>query len=65
MNDGQLLLRDVTRRYFFRDCGVGLGKVALATLLARSTARAAGAEGVPNPLAPGNEASSLLPSGIE
>ncbi|HTN75943.1 MAG TPA: DUF1501 domain-containing protein, partial [Pirellulaceae bacterium] len=27
-------LRDATRRHFFRDCGVGLGAVALQTLLA-------------------------------
>ena len=25
---------DVTRRHFFRDCGVGVGRIALATLLA-------------------------------
>jgi hypothetical protein len=28
-----------TRRHFFRDCGVGVGKIALATLLAESQAR--------------------------
>ena len=31
------LLRLRTRRHFFRDCGVGLGKVALASLLAGGT----------------------------
>ena len=30
-----------TRRHFFRDCGVGVGKIALATLLAESQARIA------------------------
>ena len=30
-----------TRRHFFRDCGVGVGKIALATLLAESQARTA------------------------
>ena len=25
-----------TRRHFFRDCGVGVGKIALASLLAKS-----------------------------
>jgi hypothetical protein len=44
-----LLLR--TRRHFFRDCGVGLGTMALAGLL-NSGSRAAGPEAVPNPLAP-------------
>jgi len=39
----QLALRDVTRRHFFRDCGVGVGKIALASLLAGSAARARGA----------------------
>lgn len=38
----------VNRRYFLRDCGVGLGKIALAGLLAQS-ATTAGAAG---PLAP-------------
>lgn len=28
-------IHDVTRRHFFQDCGMGLGKIALATLLAR------------------------------
>lgn len=34
-------LRDVTRRHFFRDCGVGVGKMALASLLLQSRAGAA------------------------
>src|SRR5579883_2056996 len=33
-----------TRRHFFRDCGVGVGKIALATLLAESQARATRAD---------------------
>ena len=40
-----------TRRHFFRDCGVGVGKIALASLLAESTGRAFAAD-VANPLAP-------------
>ncbi len=45
-NDRNAQLRDVTRRQFFRDCGVGVGKIALASLLAR------GAMAAPaNPLA--------------
>ena len=47
-------LRSVTRRHFFSDCGVGLGKIALAALLGRSTARAAAPES-PAPV-PGPEA---------
>jgi uncharacterized protein (DUF1501 family) len=31
---------DVTRRHFLGECGVGLGKIALASLLAQGTARA-------------------------
>lgn len=45
---------DVTRRHFLRDCGIGLGKMALAGLLTDSLsgrARAAGGGGG-NPLAP-------------
>src|SRR6201991_4423335 len=40
----------VTRRHFFRDCGVGVGKIALASLL---TGKARGAEA-------GRPAASLL-----
>src|SRR5215471_12537361 len=43
-----LLLR--TRRYFFRDCGVGLGTMALASLLRGQTAAVAADR--QNPLAP-------------
>ncbi|MFN0067302.1 MAG: DUF1501 domain-containing protein [Limisphaerales bacterium] len=43
-----------SRRWFLRDCGVGLGKIALAGLLTDSfTRRALGAQSAPaNPLAP-------------
>jgi hypothetical protein len=49
--------RYVTRRWFLRDCGVGLGKMALASLLARSMGgralgAAASAAAKPNLLAP-------------
>ncbi|WP_422930623.1 DUF1501 domain-containing protein [Singulisphaera sp. PoT] len=37
-----------TRRHFFRDCGVGVGKMALASLMLNNELRAA----VTNPLAP-------------
>lgn len=30
---------DITRRHFFRDCGVGVGKIALASLLTAGTTR--------------------------
>jgi hypothetical protein len=47
----------LTRRHFFRDCGVGVGKIALASLLVESASRnqALAASPVPqanNPLAP-------------
>ena len=42
----------VTRRYFFRECGVGLGKMALASLLTAGTAKAASAAVSRNVLAP-------------
>jgi hypothetical protein len=41
----------VTRRWFFRDCAVGLGALALAELLGGSCRAAAGRE-LPDPLAP-------------
>ncbi len=40
----------LTRRHFFEDCGVGLGKIALASLLANSMSNAAHATS--NPIAP-------------
>lgn len=33
MKNGDQILREITRRQLFRDCGVGVGKVALASLL--------------------------------
>ncbi|MCP4509234.1 MAG: DUF1501 domain-containing protein, partial [Fuerstiella sp.] len=36
--------RENTRRHFFRDCGVGVGAMALADLLARDTASASSAD---------------------
>ena len=36
MNPIQQRCLDVTRRHFLRDCGVGLGKIALASLLTDS-----------------------------
>ena len=41
---------DMTRRHFLRDCGIGLGKVALAGLLAEGTVSRAGAAAVANPM---------------
>ncbi len=48
----QQLLRENSRRHFFRQCGVGLGKVALASLLADGRSFAGRSAQVPNPLAP-------------
>lgn len=41
-------LHESTRRHFFRDCGVGLGKIALASLLLESRARGATPADDPN-----------------
>ncbi|HEV2296406.1 MAG TPA: DUF1501 domain-containing protein [Tepidisphaeraceae bacterium] len=49
-------LREITRRHFFAECGVGVGKVALASLLAGSTRSVFADNPIPqappNPLAP-------------
>ncbi len=42
---------NVTRRHFFRDCGIGVGKMALAGLLADTAGRRAAAASL-DPLAP-------------
>lgn len=45
-------LLDITRRHFFRDCGIGVGKMALAGLVAESLGSSARAvTGSDNPLA--------------
>src|SRR5579884_1542974 len=41
----------ITRRHFFRDCGIGVGKIALASLLTNAFATRASAASV-NPMAP-------------
>lgn len=46
------LLREVTRRHFFQDCRVGLGSMALGSLLARD--RVASAEAPPPGFVPGS-----------
>lgn len=38
MNSVQRHLVDITRRHFFRECGVGVGKIALASLLTNAFA---------------------------
>jgi hypothetical protein len=43
MDAFQIHLLRTTRRHFFRDCGVGVGKIALASLLTGSAARRAAA----------------------
>src|SRR5436190_4355612 len=55
MNIEQQLLRDITRRHFFRDCRVGLGSLALASLMGDrplSAAAASATDRSVNPLAP-------------
>jgi hypothetical protein len=44
--------RLVTRRWFFRQCGLGLGSIALASLLSPSETAGATRPSVANPLAP-------------
>jgi len=44
--------RQITRRYFFRECAVGLGSLALAGLLRDNDLFAATASGSANPLLP-------------
>ncbi len=44
-------LRATTRRHFFRDCGVGIGKIALASLLVGARARSQSIDPA-NPLTP-------------
>jgi hypothetical protein len=49
----QHLLREITRRHFFRDCRIGLGSLALASLLGnRPLSAAPSADRSVNPLAP-------------
>jgi len=45
-------LQRLTRRHFFQDCALGLGKIALASLLAREQVHAGDAAPLVNPLAP-------------
>ncbi len=49
-NDSMLALQ--TRRHFFRQCGVGLGKIALASLLCEGQLSAEDKARATNPLAP-------------
>ena len=44
--------QQLTRRWFFRECGVGLGAIALGSLLGESSASAASRIAGVNPLAP-------------
>src|ERR1044071_5913930 len=44
--------RLITRRWFFRQCGVGLGSIALATLLGQEQTEGATTSKVTHPLAP-------------
>src|SRR5829696_900729 len=43
---------NVTRRHFFSECGYGVGKAALASLLCAGTVRGDNPHGSPGPLAP-------------
>src|SRR5947199_3394875 len=52
MTDFQARLQQITRRQLFRDCGVGLGKIALASLLVGANKASASPATINNPLAP-------------
>ena len=45
-------LRDITRRHFFSRCGLGLGSIALASLLNERKLLGASISSLPNPMAP-------------
>ena len=51
MNTEQKKLLEITRRHFFQDCGVGVGKIALASLLTSALVPKTGAATRPNLLA--------------
>lgn len=52
MTPDQARLLQKTRRHFFRQCGVGVGQMALASLLNNGNVFAAGEPKLANPLAP-------------
>src|SRR6516165_8680690 len=52
MDLNQQILRGQTRRHFFKECGLGVGKIALASLLAEGVARCQQSPRVADPLAP-------------
>src|SRR6516162_8993464 len=52
MDLNQRIIRSQTRRHFFKECGLGVGKIALASLLAESAVRAQQSPRVADPLAP-------------
>ncbi|MEX2286690.1 MAG: DUF1501 domain-containing protein [Planctomycetaceae bacterium] len=52
MDPKQNVLREITRRHFFADCRMGLGSVALASLLGKDALSAATITHLDNPLAP-------------
>src|SRR5260370_41664801 len=52
MDIHQQLLRGQTRRHFFKECGLGVGKIALASLLADGAVRAQQSPRLADPLAP-------------
>src|SRR6185312_3390543 len=47
MNPLQRHCLGITRRHFFRECGVGVGKIALASILAEAAAKSASAATAP------------------
>ena len=52
MNPLQRHCLGITRRHFFRECGVGVGKMALASILAEAAAKTASASAASAPIDP-------------
>ncbi|MES2659622.1 MAG: DUF1501 domain-containing protein [Verrucomicrobiota bacterium] len=51
----------VSRRWFLRECGLGLGKIGLASLMANPLARAAALGATPSPVGPASPLGSNFP----
>jgi uncharacterized protein (DUF1501 family) len=52
MNDNSISSLHITRRHFFQECGIGIGKIALASLLTDTVTGRVSAALASNPLAP-------------
>jgi hypothetical protein len=55
MHDNREFCRQVTRRHFFRDCGIGVGKIALAGLMTDAFAGRTALGALMRPRSPGTD----------